>query len=129
MLSVLKKYAVPFAFTLLVFSLAGFYPTDCSPLAGKTGCAVPDGPINTEDCTWNGYPLYGKIQFVESFPDIKIQLVESFPDIKVKLVDAFANDCGEWEVVESFPDVKVQFVESFPDIKVQFVESFPGITQ
>ena len=124
----MKKYIIPFVLTLVVFSLAGSYPTDCDPHNGKAACIVPDEPINAEDCTWKGYPLYGKIKFVESFPDIKIQVVDAFPDIKVKLVDAFADDCGEWEIVESFPDVKVQIVESFADIKVQFVESFPGVT-
>lgn len=82
--------------------------------------------IIDEACTFEGLPLKGKVEFVESFPDIKIQMVDSFPDLKVKLVDSFADDCGEWEVVESFPDFKVQIVESFPDLKVKLVESFPG---
>ncbi len=79
------------------------------------------------ECRWNGIELHGKVQFVESFPDIKIQIVESFPDLKVKLVESFPDDCGEWQVVESFPDFKVQVVESFPDLKIQYVESFPGL--
>ena len=83
--------------------------------------------INQENCTYNGFPLHGKIQFVDSFPDIKIQVVESFPDLKVKIVNSFPDDCGEWQVVDSFPDVKIKIVESFPDIKIKFVESFPGI--
>lgn len=82
--------------------------------------------INFEDCTFNGFPLYGKVQVVDSFPDIKVQIVESFPDIKIKLVESFPDDCGLWKFVESFPDVKIQFVDSFPDIKIKFVESFPG---
>ena len=81
----------------------------------------------TGDCEWNGIKLYGKVQFVTSFPDIKIEYVESFPDIKVKFVSSFPDDCGEWQVVESFPDFKVQIVESFPDIKVKIVDSFPGM--
>ena len=80
-----------------------------------------------EDCKFNGMKLYGKIQFVTSFPDIKIEVVESFPDIKVKIVDAFPDDCGKWQIVTSFPDLKVQIVESFPDIKIKFVDSFPGL--
>jgi hypothetical protein len=80
----------------------------------------------SEECTYKGYPLYGKIQVVDSFPDLKVQIVESFPDLKVKIVESFPEDCGEWKFVESFPDVKIQFVSSFPDIKIQFVESFPG---
>lgn len=79
------------------------------------------------DCTCKGHKLYGKIKFVNSFPDIKIKIVESFPDIKVKYVNSFPDDCGEWQVVESFPDLKVQIVESFPDLKVKIVNSFPGM--
>ena len=70
--------------------------------------------------------LYGKIQFVDSFPDVKVKAVTSFPDIKVKMVESFADSPGEWKAVDSFPDYKVQWVSSFPDYKVKFVDSFPG---
>jgi hypothetical protein len=78
------------------------------------------------DCTWKEFKLYGKVQYVESFPDIKIQFVNSFPDLRVQFVESFPDHCGKWQVVSSFPDIKVQVVESFPDIKVQVVNSFPG---
>jgi hypothetical protein len=80
-----------------------------------------------ESCEYDGIPLHGKVQFVESFADFKIEYVESFPDLKVKFVTSFPDECGEWEVVESFPDFKVEVVESFADIKVEVVESFPGL--
>lgn len=83
--------------------------------------------VNEDECTFNGFQLFGKIKFVESFPDLTVQLVESFPDLKVKIVESFPDDCGEWQIVDSFPDVKVKIVESFADIKIKFVESFPGI--
>jgi len=83
--------------------------------------------IKTGSCEWNGFKLYGKVQFVTSFPDIKIQYVTSFPDIKVKWVTSFPDDCGKWQEVTSFPDFKVQVVTSFPDLKVQEVTSFPGM--
>ena len=70
--------------------------------------------------------LYGKIQFVDSFPDVKVQVVSSFPDIKVQKVSSFADSAGKWQVVDSFPDYKVQIVDSFPDYKIQYVDSFPG---
>ena len=70
--------------------------------------------FDEEECSFNGIKLNGKIQFVESFPDLTVQVVESFPDLKVKIVD-------------SFPDIKIKIVESFADIKIKFVESFPGI--
>lgn len=79
------------------------------------------------DCKFKGMKLYGKIQFVTSFPDIKIQIVDAFPDLKVQIVDSFPDECGKWQIVNSFPDLKVQIVESFPDIKIKFVESFPGV--
>ena len=76
--------------------------------------------IDKQKCTItkNGktFKLYGKVQIVKSFPDIKVQLVESFPD-----------KCGKVQLVKSFPDVKVQIVKSFPDIKVKVVKSFPGL--
>jgi hypothetical protein len=89
--------------------------------------AQSNGGFNEEDCSFNGIKLYGKIQFVESFPDITIKVVESFPDLKVKIVDSFPNECGEWQIVDSFPDIKIKIVESFPDIEIKFVESFPGV--
>lgn len=60
--------------------------------------------IDFETCTFKEFPLYGKVKFVESFPD----------------------DCGEWQIVESFRDIKIKVVDSFPDIKIKFVQSFPG---
>ena len=89
--------------------------------------AQSEDEVNEDECTFNGIQLYGKIQFVESFPDLTVQVVESFPDLKVKIVESFQDDCGEWQIVDSFPDVKVKIVESFADIKIKFVESFPGI--
>ena len=70
--------------------------------------------------------LFGKIQIVKSFPDVKIQVVNSFPDLKVQVVNSFPDKPGKWQFVDSFPDYKVQYVDSFPDIKVQFVKAFPG---
>ena len=83
--------------------------------------------LGSGSCYYKGIKLWGKVQFVNSFPDIKIQYVESFPDLKVKFVNSFPDKCGLWQTVESFPDIKVQVVNSFPDIKIKVVESFPGV--
>ncbi len=93
-------------------------------------CAATAASAETlivDDCTFNGFPLYGDVEIVESFPDLKVQIVDSFPDLKVQVVESFPDDCGQWKFVDSFPDVKIQIVDSFPDIKVQYVESFPGL--
>jgi len=89
--------------------------------------ALADGKIDKSNCTFKGKKLYGKIQVVTSFPDVKVQVVTSFPDVKVQNVTSFPDKCGKWQTVTSFPDTKVQFVTSFPDVKIQYVESFPGI--
>lgn len=102
-------------FTPLFLSL--FFLSPLNAGTGKIGA----------DCTFNGKKLYGKIKFVENFPDIKIQVVENFPDLKVKKVDNFPDSCGEWKIVENFPDFTVKIVEHFGDIKIKFVENFPGI--
>ena len=86
-----------------------------------------DSGINKGACTFKGKKLFGKIQVVESFPDIKVQIVTAFPDLQVKIVDAFPDSCGEWQMTDSFPDLKIQFVESFPDIKIEYVTAFPGV--
>lgn len=93
--------------------------------AGAQAAAAEEG-FDRDACTLNGFPLYGNVEVVESFPDLKVQLVESFPDLKVEVVESFPDDCGQWKFVDSFPDVKIQYVESFPDLKVKMVTSFPG---
>ncbi len=88
--------------------------------------ALADDGFDEDSCTFNGFPLFGDVQVVESFPDIKVQVVSSFPDLNVQEVTSFPDDCGQWKFVESFPDVKIQYVDSFPDIKIKMVSSFPG---
>ena len=83
--------------------------------------------IDQKACTFKGKKLYGKIQIVTAFPDIKVQEVTAFPDLKVEKVRSFPDKCGQWQMVTSFPDTKVQIVTAFPDVKVQYVTSFPGL--
>ena len=84
---------------------------DCTPIFGPPECACM---------------LYGKIQYVDSFPDVKVKVVTSFEDIAVKEVTSFPDKPGEWEIVNSFPDIKVQIVDSFEDYTIKYVDSFPG---
>jgi hypothetical protein len=83
--------------------------------------------IKKGDCTHKGFKLYGKVQIVEHFPDLKIQVVDHFPDLLVQKVKSFPDACGKWQIVEHFPDLKVQIVEHFPDLKIQWVDHFPGV--
>ncbi len=79
------------------------------------------------DCTFKGKKLYGKVQFVTSFPDFKVKVVSSFQDLKVQKVSSFPSDCGKWQITDSFPDFKVQIVDSFEDFSIKYVDSFPGV--
>lgn len=81
----------------------------------------------SSDGYWNGIKLCGKVQVVNSFPDIRVKIVDSFADLKVKVVEHFPDNIGEWQFVNSFPDFKIQFVDSFEDIRIQYVNSFPGV--
>lgn len=76
---------------------------------------------------YKGIRLAGRVQVVNSFPDLRVQVVNSFPDLKVQRVKSFPDKIGQWQFVDSFPDFKIQFVNSFPDIKIQYVNSFPGL--
>jgi hypothetical protein len=109
-----RKWIVTAALVLL----AGVGPIMAAPAsAQKVG----------KSCTYKGIKLWGKVQVVKSFPDLKVQVVSSFPDVKVQKVGSFPDKCGKWQFVTSFPDFKIQFVTSFPDIKIQYVTSFPGV--
>jgi hypothetical protein len=107
-----------------VLHLEANVSADESPTEGEAEATSGD---KVTDCKCKGVPLYGKVKFVDHFPDFKVKIVESFPDLKVKLVDAFPDGCGKWKIVESFPDFTVQIVESFPDFTIKMVESFPGM--
>jgi uncharacterized protein YlzI (FlbEa/FlbD family) len=95
-------------------------------VAGLSLNATAGGGFSKSSCTFNGKKLYGKIQVVTAFPDVKVQVVNAFPDLKVEKVNAFPDKCGKWQMVTAFPDTKVQFVTAFPDVKIQYVTAFPG---
>lgn len=92
----------------------------------NNGESKPPDEVDFSTCTFKGFKLFGKIQVVDAFPDVKVQIVDAFPDIKVKVVDAFPDDCGLWKFVDAFPDTKIKFVTAFPDVKIQYVDAFPG---
>ena len=92
---------------------------------GGLAAGQPAAALDT--CEVRGIPLFGKVGFVESFPDVTIEVVDSFPDLRVQRMVAFADDCGEWQITENFPDFTIQIVEHFGDIRIQWVDSFPGI--
>lgn len=96
-------------------------------LIALPGAACAAGSLDKASCTFNGKKLYGKIQIVSAFPDVKVQEVSAFPDLKVQKVSAFPDACGKWQRVNAFPDTKVEIVNAFPDVKIEYVTAFPGV--
>jgi hypothetical protein len=76
------------------------------------------------DCTYNGVKLWGKVQYVDIFPDFKVK-VSPFPDLNVEET-YFGLKCGQWEIVTAFPDFTVQKVTMFEDFDIAY-SPFPGI--
>ncbi len=71
--------------------------------------------------------VYGRIQFVDTFPDYKVKIVNAFPDLKVQKVVAFPSAPGKWKIVTSTPDYKIKIVDAFPDFTIKYVTAFPGV--
>ncbi|MFT3710940.1 MAG: hypothetical protein QM817_25215 [Archangium sp.] len=122
---------------LLCVLLSGCWPFFYEPLPGDDDGGVfdDDGGMTTTDagpaldkvnCTWKGKKLYGKIEFVDSFPDLKIREVTALADLKVEMVSSLPSRCGEWQEVTSLPTLRVKKVTAFEDLEVEFVTAFPG---
>jgi hypothetical protein len=92
-----------------------------------SGDALAAGKFDKSNCTFNGKKLYGRVQVVDAFPDIKVQVVTTSPDLKVQKIDRDPLECGQWWMVTTAPVLKVQFVTVAPDLKIQYVTAFPGI--
>ena len=99
-------------------------------VAGPHAPAAPGPTIDTAPVlpdTVDVGKIYGRIQFVEHFPDYKVKVVEHFPDLKVQVVEHFPDAAGKWQIVDKFPDYKIQLVEHFPDFTIKYVDHFPGV--
>lgn len=122
-----KNTAAPFTILFLVaIALAVLVAceTNARSTAQDTNATSPPvlacGKVNVSK-------VFGKIQFVDSFPDYRVKVVDSFPDLKVKKVASFPTGPGKWQIVNSFPDFKIKIVDSFPDFTIKYVSSFPGV--
>ena len=106
-------YAMKLLFSFLLAAMMGLGMTSSNPIS--------------KDGTYKGKRLWGKVQFVTSFPDFKVQVVDAFADLNVQIVEAFPDKPGKWQVVTSHPDFKVQVVDAFGDFKIKYVDAFPGV--
>lgn len=97
-----------------------------APLAFADGVS-----IDKDNCTitkdGKTFPLFGKVEIVQTGADLKVELVKVGADIKVEVVNVGAASCGKVEIVEVGADVKVEIVEVGADLKVEIVDSGSGI--
>ncbi|PWB22169.1 hypothetical protein [Flavobacterium sp. HTF] len=71
--------------------------------------------------------VYGKIKFVDHFPDYKVKIVTTVADLNIKQVSDFPDAPGKWKIVDNFPDFKIQIVTHFPDFTIKYVDILPGV--
>ncbi len=128
-IKIIVVIVVTLLFAILVDSIGSSSSYKAINLASASGLKSPETSSSSSkpNCYKNGKKLYGKVQFVESFPDLTIKYVSSFPDINVQFVSSFPSNCGQWQIVDSFPDFTVQEVSSLADLEVKKVSSFPGM--
>lgn len=116
----MKSFLCTLLFSIFVLAgYAAYIPSDT--------LKISDPGLDKENCTFNGKPLYGKVQIVDGAANFKVQVTEYIPDLKVLIVEHFPDDCGEWMVVDGGADFTIQFVDGGADFTIRFVEAFPGI--
>ncbi|HEX7599176.1 MAG TPA: hypothetical protein VF518_13250 [Polyangia bacterium] len=81
------------------------------------------GKINC-DCTYKGIKLWGNVQYVTVFPQIKIKR-SVFPDLNIE-ESVFPTSCGKWHTVTALPDFTVQLVDFGEDFSIAD-SYFPGV--
>jgi hypothetical protein len=69
--------------------------------------------------------IYGRIQYVESFPHYRVQVVDGMADLDVQEVESLPNGPGLWQVVDEFPDYRIQIVDALSDFEIRFINRFP----
>ncbi len=89
-----------------------------------------ENPIDKENCTYKGIPLYGKVKVVNSGADFKVFVTNvTLQDVlEVQTVTCGAFRCGQWQFVNAGQDFTIQYVHrGSEDFQVRFVSSGPGI--
>lgn len=74
------------------------------------------------------FPLHGRVEIVESAPDLRVEIVDHNPDVRA-MPHYNPYDCGMYDLVENAPDLRIEIVESAPDLKVEVVDHNPGINR
>ena len=74
------------------------------------------------------FPLHGRVEIVESAPDLRVEIVDHNPDVRA-MPHYNPYGCGMYDLVESAPVLRIEIVESAPDLRVEIVDHNPGINR
>lgn len=83
--------------------------------------AMPQNMPPSRSGTPQPQQVFGRIQVVDHFPDVRVRVVRGIADMEVRVVDALPNRQGRWQFVDHFPDFRVQFVQHHADFTVRLV--------
>lgn len=108
----------------LLFSFVMIYAAEPDSTAFNSRTS---DPIDRNNCTCKGIPLYGRVKVVTHTADFDVKVVESAEDLDVRIITYSPGYCGEWQFVEHTPDFTVRFVEHASDFTVRFVNNAPGV--
>ena len=112
----LNRYSI--AATLVILSWQGLAVDH--PIVKYIDHVISEDSSHAKPASIDASKVFGRIQFVNSFPDYKVQVVDSFQDILITKVDSCPDAKGKWQIVDSFPDFKIQLVDSFPDFTIKY---------
>lgn len=112
----MKNYKIKTSINFLAITLL--------TLIGNT--SILSSEIKT-NCIYKNKKLYGRIQFVDTFPDIRIRIVTSKPNLRVVKKQSNAIQCGEWQIVNFAPSIRIMIDQKHGEIDVQYVDFSPGV--
>jgi hypothetical protein len=81
----------------------------------------------SKNCMYKGKKLSGRIELVDTFPDIRVRVVKSNPHLRVQKMKANTARCGEWEIVKFPPSLRVMIDQVHGEIDIQYVNFSPGV--
>ena len=90
--------------------------------------------IDKDNCTitrksdGKTFPLHGRVEIVESAPDLRVEIVDHNPDVRA-MPHYNPYGCGMYDLVESAPVLRIEIVKSAPDLRVEIVDHNPGINR
>ncbi len=71
-------------------------------------------------CTFNGIPLYGRVEIVNAGADLRVEIVNAGADLKVTKVNYPSSSCGDWQIVNAGADFRVEIVNAGADLKIEW---------